>query len=475
MASANEQLDDPVCRFCFGTEEEGDLVAPCCCAGGQKWVHRLCLRRWQREVLAASRPRPEVANAETRHRVCSICNAVFTIQPPSHLELLVSYTGQQLAGLVAERSLIVANHNFSAALQRQAAASPFGMQGIGAGGGGAHQHWIRGVFLIVGIASSNTQRLSLTIETLQQLENFAADLQDGWHMSMDDHPMRIVMEGSLEGCQVASNAAASTVQQAVRELSLPVSLSLEEVYPPDESEDGIFAVNLTRCFDLVQTDNLYQIASYRGTECAILAKEGDVKMLAEVRHLIGGPCDEDEVSCCIIGGGGRPYVVRLNLTDAIQEAHQLAKSGHPQEVKLLVFWGSAGWSRVQLISEVAQGSWGLCKSIEEDIAGEPASLWETVHQRVSFAPSSDITIDYRPMFQDGGETASSAHGLADTTTGVLQHPPAQLDEGALHEDEESRVCSSTPSEVDATSRPGCRHASRGQHTSGSSANTEQNP
>ena len=39
---------EKMCRYCF--QEEGDLISPCSCKGGQKWVHLQCLRKWQRRV-----------------------------------------------------------------------------------------------------------------------------------------------------------------------------------------------------------------------------------------------------------------------------------------------------------------------------------------------------------------------------------------------------------------------------------------
>ena len=36
------------CRICLDDETDRSLVlAPCSCAGSQKWVHRACLDRWR--------------------------------------------------------------------------------------------------------------------------------------------------------------------------------------------------------------------------------------------------------------------------------------------------------------------------------------------------------------------------------------------------------------------------------------------
>jgi len=36
------------CRICLEDEVDRKLViAPCACAGSQKWVHRVCLNKWR--------------------------------------------------------------------------------------------------------------------------------------------------------------------------------------------------------------------------------------------------------------------------------------------------------------------------------------------------------------------------------------------------------------------------------------------
>ena len=39
VAEATEEEDERQCRFCFGGDEDGELIAPCLCCGDQKWIH----------------------------------------------------------------------------------------------------------------------------------------------------------------------------------------------------------------------------------------------------------------------------------------------------------------------------------------------------------------------------------------------------------------------------------------------------
>lgn len=70
-----EEDEDPgQCRFCFTGSECGSLVAPCACNGSQRFVHKRCLRQWQR-VSFQSRGVYETA--------CRVCHAEYSIASSS--------------------------------------------------------------------------------------------------------------------------------------------------------------------------------------------------------------------------------------------------------------------------------------------------------------------------------------------------------------------------------------------------------
>jgi hypothetical protein len=55
---AQEDEDEAECRYCFSGSEDGELISPCACKGGQAFVHLACLRRWQRMVLVSQPTHP---------------------------------------------------------------------------------------------------------------------------------------------------------------------------------------------------------------------------------------------------------------------------------------------------------------------------------------------------------------------------------------------------------------------------------
>lgn len=65
--------DDAICRYCFDGGDDGELISPCNCRGGQKYVHLSCLRRWQRRVLVSQPTHPAFYRDDVRHHKCNVC------------------------------------------------------------------------------------------------------------------------------------------------------------------------------------------------------------------------------------------------------------------------------------------------------------------------------------------------------------------------------------------------------------------
>lgn len=63
--------------------------------------------------------------------------------------------------------------------------------------------------------------------------------------------------------------------------------------------------------------------------------------------------------------------------------------------RVFVFWGNAGWSRAQLLGEIAHGSWGLCRASVADFTTDFLERWASLSapgvHRLAFAPISEMT------------------------------------------------------------------------------------
>jgi len=177
-----------------------------------------------------------------------------------------------------------------------------------------------------------------------------------------------------------------------------------------------------------------------------------VKDAVTLESMIGGPCDDDDVSLCIVPGcdDERGYsVIQEDLASAIALAYKrfadafkdgdlmsgavvkVAASGTniPEfigvaisydiasaqwkvavptglvEVKregiseiiqkggarVLMFWGTAKWSRTQLLGEIARGHWGLGKSEPRDCAQAADAYKRVLDAGLVFAPLTEMT------------------------------------------------------------------------------------
>ncbi len=134
----------PPCRYCFQGEDDGPLIEPCKCKGSVKYAHASCLAQWQRRSAAAALARvresvccwlasgglltalgacsvyimqpthPAFYERDERQFVCSVCKGEFTQPPPSRAEMMLSFTGPELASLISVGCLIGAFERLAA-------------------------------------------------------------------------------------------------------------------------------------------------------------------------------------------------------------------------------------------------------------------------------------------------------------------------------------------------------------------------
>lgn len=213
----------------------------------------------------------------------------------------------------------------------------------------------------------------------------------------------------------------------MRDVELPATLNLQPELTADCGEDGVVAVNLTWQIDLESSTRsplrLHRRSLY--TEAAEEALAGSAPCF-QVQHFIGGPCEEDQAAACLIITHGHYMVIQSS--ECLEESVRLAQciacgdanlqddpralalsttetpgiaSPHVDTddagnaVKLYVCWGYAGWSRCQLMGEIARGSWGLCRSVPEDVLlRESDELWLSVYPRLILAPKNEMSESY---------------------------------------------------------------------------------
>ena len=368
----SEEEDERLCRYCFEGDEEGELISPCSCKGGQKWVHTVCLRRWQRMVLVSQPTHPAFYRDDVRHHKCNVCGAAFTNTPPTRHELMESFTGSEIAALLEPGYIIGAAKVFSDELARQLMGLPaFHRDASG------YEHWIRGCYLITSVDQDNG-RVEVPVETNQTLaflrraveaqdeedEEEAETRRDGRadsRLGSDDEGGSTEAAPSAAGAPAPAGGAESN-PAASRPLELTLRGKRFRIMPegalagtPDVDlrhafgalrapcaahvvlaaieylldgsqcgNDHIAAVNLARP---IAEANLPDRAEVGETLSAARKRFGDAAVEAlDVEHYRGGPVGEDEIDCCVVlGGGGAGWTVVKDLHSAIRLA--LSRAG----------------------------------------------------------------------------------------------------------------------------------------------------
>jgi len=328
-AVAAEDDEGPLCRYCFEGESEGELLSPCDCKGGQKWVHLHCLRRWQRMVLVSQPTHPAFYTSDARHHTCGVCAAPFTCAPPTRHELMSSFTGPELGALVDAGCMIGAHAGFSAELSRS-----LGSMSEYVAEESSYRHWIGGAYLITETAAA-TPDLTISLQSREDIALLCSNLGEGdAFQGPRGVTLRLAARGALSPPPEGEEAAGETVRGRLARLEqralvepgavLPVDVTLLKEPAPDCGEDHITAVNLTR---IVPQPSLRMARPVEAAKEALAQRFPQVDpSRVRVQHYRGGPCGSGEVACCIVTGGGSAGSSGWSVAEGIVAALELAFS-----------------------------------------------------------------------------------------------------------------------------------------------------
>ncbi|CAK9071554.1 unnamed protein product [Durusdinium trenchii] len=418
--------------------EDGELISPCKCAGGQKFVHLKCLRQWQRMVLVTQPTHPAFYDRDLRHQTCNVCKSEFTCAPPTRHELMASFTGPEIAALIDVGCVIASHEAFSTELERSLATMPPMLRHSS-----SYEHWIRGAFLITQV-EPDEGKLTIRIDSEGMLQRVCAKMDGSLSLTLQGRRWRVAAREELEGVQ------ADALANGFADLKAPCTVVLESDEPENCGNDHVVAVNLTRPLDSPPDRGLVERAMRE--ICKKYRKASSV----EITHFIGGPCQEEELMCCVVlGGGGCGWTVLKDLAQAIELAFSRAakrldaegdihggqtvrlkglqgaahlngeiglalrfnadsgrwlvrlRNGEGKQLRpanlegldgsdgrVFAVWGDARWSRAQLLGEIAKGDWGLCRANIGDLTSGPTERWPATRGRLAFAPITEMTESY---------------------------------------------------------------------------------
>ncbi|CAJ1342818.1 unnamed protein product [Effrenium voratum] len=336
------------------------------------------------------------------------------------------------------RCVIASHEAFSAELARSLATMPSMLRHTS-----SYEHWIRGVFLITQV-EPDEGKLTIPIDSEGMLQRVRGKMDARLCLTLQGRHWRVAPREALEG--VSSDALA----EAFAELKAPCTIMLESDEPESCGNDHVVAVNLTRPLDAPPDRGL--VDRTLREVCQKYKKASNV----EITHFIGGPCQEDELMCCVVlGGAGCGWTVLKDLGQAVelafsrrvkrreaegevhggqtvrlqglQDAAHLngeigvalrfnaetgrwlvrLRNGEGKQLRpanlaglegamgrVFAVWGDARWSRAQLLGEIAKGDWGLCRANIGDLTAAPAERWQGTRGRLAFAPITEMTEGY---------------------------------------------------------------------------------
>ena len=287
-----EEEEERMCRYCLDDEEHEDLISPCACSGGQKYVHLNCLRRWQRMVLVSQPTHPAFYEDDIRHHKCNVCLGEYTCPPPTRGELMESFTGPEIAALLMNDRIICSRDIFSDALEQQIAGMSPMMREYS-----SYEHWIKGTYLINSVEQDKGD-ITLPVTEQSSISLLLSKLDDNLEIKIQGKSYRLVAEKSLASGGLVDDGVNSThvLRQALKDLTAPAEVVLVSTTPVTSADDNISAVNISRRIAAPVRKRLFDNIVDR-----VAVKYPRVRNV-EVHHFIGGPVEPEEIAVCIVTG-----------------------------------------------------------------------------------------------------------------------------------------------------------------------------
>merc|ERR1719362_1139426 len=123
---------------------------------------------------------------------CGVCTQRFTCPPPTRHEMLLGFTGAELAALVQERSLVCASQAFSASLRTRLHAHTH-RSSIS-----SFVHWCQAVYLIY---YAGPKRMVLSLPNEENRTALLEAIGSSGLLPLRGHRYRLLCEGPLASVQ----------------------------------------------------------------------------------------------------------------------------------------------------------------------------------------------------------------------------------------------------------------------------------
>lgn len=321
------------CRYCF--DKDGDLISPCECKGSNKYVHLECLKKWQYSTLLSQSTHPKYQTDIDEK--CNVCLSKFTIKPNSRHEMILGFTGKELANMLDTGFLIVSSKkssNYNSYIMEQN----------------------KDDLKLIGNLSNWTNAIYLITKVIKENDNI--NPTDGIYAIDLTRPIKEVPKYvfSLDNKIIRLRSIWRKYYSDIMELEfLDIKLFIGGPCNPEYCTGVCILEDISRFSITFKDSNLVPTLNQNN------------------KSVIVGPI--------------------RNIMKLVKFYYKRTQ----KKVKINGYLGFAGWNRTQLLGEISRGGWGMCMSHIEDISKiSYKNIWEDIYNtgRPMFAPKTDYSNDY---------------------------------------------------------------------------------
>ena len=321
------------CRYCYDTD--GDLISPCECKGSNKHVHLECLKKWQYSTLLSQSTHPKYQTDIDEK--CNVCLSKFIVKPDSRHEMILGFTGKELANMLDLGFLIVSgkeSSNYNSYVMEQNKDEKKLIGNI--------SNWTNAIYLI----------------TKVRKENDSINPTDGIYAIDLTRPIKVVPKYvfSLDNKIIHLRSIWRKYYSDIMELEfLDIKLFIGGPCNPEYCTGVCILEDISRFSITFKDSNLVPTLNQNN------------------KSVFVGPI--------------------RNIMKLVKFYYKRTQ----KKVKINGYLGFAGWNRTQLLGEISRGGWGMCMSHIEDITKiSYKNIWEDIHNtgRPMFAPKTDYSNNY---------------------------------------------------------------------------------
>lgn len=338
-----------LCRYCFcqenKDEEGGNLIAPCACRGSQKWCHESCLIQWQTSVVQENRNLhpSRTATADERQTTCNVCKTKFTLVPPSRADILRLQLGKDIVSSISKGSFLVATQKQSRDMSDRLDRIPEPLRSLIIL---KRAHWKKSIYFIFSVGNKITEDGSSEILALNLTRKVGEEDSD----DIFDYPIPNKVKTTMDDAEYKDDLCIHHFNGG------PVGWS--------KNLWALIVISSSEAKQMLESLILEE-SELESTQDSDEAKNELLSKLYTFN--IKGTNESSNETIVVVGGLEQCLKIAQTESRSICSMSEMLRSEvQPGKVILRTFSGHARWSHTQLMGEIARGSWGVAKTLQDN-------------------------------------------------------------------------------------------------------------